>query len=823
MAGSWRAPVLTALLLALLLAGHLPAATTTCTSCTDCTSKLAGAFSEVKLANDLSSAAADCVVIGASEVTFDCQGKTILGGGSHTAITNISHDKVTIRQCKVSSFALALDVRNANSVLVLDNTVTNTAYGLQLENITNSKIQGNTIRLNHYEALSLLGSTNNQLLSNESCGNVEADIRVAGGGGNTGSNNRCDQPMDWNDTGHSGCTLACTICKDFDVDGHCDGADNCPWIKNPSQKDADGDGIGNPCDNCPGVANASQKNSDFVDGVGDACDNCWLRANSSQQDSDGDCASLKSDPVFWNGTEWLRDPHCGDRCDNCWHLANPGQKDTDKDLVGDSCDNCVSTSNSPQADYDGDGLGDACDNCWKRANKSQADADGDDVGDVCDNCRSTQNADQKDSDGDCVGIPPYSTDPRCGDACDNCPKQRNRLQEDWDGDGLGDACDCADGLMGVNEIGADCGGSCPATCPKNCVPILKHGDPNGKIDVVFLPTTTYSSLHDFRHSARKDGIFDAFFHEPTLKAARKNFNFWYVPQPVPFKSSGSNTICEWSVPTAWRKHCPQGSLGVILHGAGCRDKAYPKSAVFSASRYCPRTFVHEAGHALFGLQDEYHDCSTTYGVCPGAYCNIYSTEASCKAQSLTPPGCKKFTPCAGDWWKSQPSFTMMAKYCGTGFNSCGFCTWGPDGGRKLKKELAKYVDPPADPWRKAVVAELAFDGRRVEMIDLAIVYGDVPESFLEGDRLHIATLDPSGEIGHEISLGDPRWVELSSPLESRLLDEVTFGVVLRFVEGHETLVVFDVRTGDPIGSFELSSAIGTFCDRHPDDPSCGAQ
>ncbi|MCP4202029.1 MAG: hypothetical protein GY769_08855 [bacterium] len=147
---------------ALLLSDHLAATTTPCSSCADCTSKLKGAFSKVTLANDLSSTSTDCVVVGAPNVELDCQGKSIQGSGSHIGITNNSHDNVTIRQCKLSKFAAAIDIRSAANNLIIGNTVTDTAYGVQLENITGSKIQGNTIRLNHLEALSLLSSTNDE-------------------------------------------------------------------------------------------------------------------------------------------------------------------------------------------------------------------------------------------------------------------------------------------------------------------------------------------------------------------------------------------------------------------------------------------------------------------------------------------------------------------------------------------------------------------------------------------------------------------------------------------------------------------------------------
>lgn len=121
--------------------------------------------------------------------------------------------------------------------------------------------------------------------------------------------------------------------SDLDLDGICDGADNCPGLANPDQLDSDFDGMGDDCDPCP------------LDG-----------------DNDGD-----------------GDGFCGD-ADNCPFLANPLQTDSDLDGAGDGCDICP-------FDGDDDGDGDTyCaneDNCPLVYNPDQEDGDGDGHGDLC--------------------------------------------------------------------------------------------------------------------------------------------------------------------------------------------------------------------------------------------------------------------------------------------------------------------------------------------------------------------------------------------------------------------------------------------------------
>jgi len=89
--------------------------------------------------------------------------------------------------------------------------------------------------------------------------------------------------------------------SDIDGDNVDFAEDNCPFVKNSSQKDSDKDRTGNACDNAPEVLNSRQGDVDR-DGVGDIIDNCKLIANADQLDRDTD--------------GW------GDACDNA-HAAEP--------------------------------------------------------------------------------------------------------------------------------------------------------------------------------------------------------------------------------------------------------------------------------------------------------------------------------------------------------------------------------------------------------------------------------------------------------------------------------------------------------------------
>jgi hypothetical protein len=186
---------------------------------------------------------------------------------------------------------------------------------------------------------------------------------------------------------------------DGDMDGVCDGVDNCPMLANPGQADGDSDGVGDDCDNCPADANSGQEDGDG-DGVGDACDPCPLD-NPDDSDGDGVCDSDDICPGFDDGDDADSDG-VPDGCDPCTGFPND---DADGDGVCDSSDPCTGSSN---IDTDGDGVCDENDPCPLDAND---DSDSDGVCDSDDLCAGDDDTVDADSNGipDCLeAIPTVS-------------------------------------------------------------------------------------------------------------------------------------------------------------------------------------------------------------------------------------------------------------------------------------------------------------------------------------------------------------------------------------------------------------------------------
>ncbi|MEM4347590.1 MAG: NosD domain-containing protein [Candidatus Altiarchaeota archaeon] len=187
----------------------------TCNSCSDCNAKLNSvSCTEVKLTADISDFAGTCIdnPSNFTNKIFDCQGYRI-DGASSTSNQGIYLDNKsnnTIKNCLINDFydGILLYPGSKNNT-ILNNTISNTTYGIRMSSSVNNTIEGNLI-INNSKGLyvSDFGAKENLLRSNRVCLNG-IDIDGAKVGLNYGYNNTCNTSDNWNDLSTWSCKYTC--------------------------------------------------------------------------------------------------------------------------------------------------------------------------------------------------------------------------------------------------------------------------------------------------------------------------------------------------------------------------------------------------------------------------------------------------------------------------------------------------------------------------------------------------------------------------------------------------------------------------------------
>jgi parallel beta-helix repeat protein len=150
------------------------------------------------------------IVIENGNVNLDCHGAQLYGSGHGIAIMSNSTNNVTIHDCYIQGFDTGISFKNVtNGTVSKSALVSNSGWGIEFTGTRQSQITQNYIRDN-VNGIHISESTDTEVSQSLICPNNSLDIVTDSSANNTGFDNTCDNPLDWDDLGSSGCTFKCT-------------------------------------------------------------------------------------------------------------------------------------------------------------------------------------------------------------------------------------------------------------------------------------------------------------------------------------------------------------------------------------------------------------------------------------------------------------------------------------------------------------------------------------------------------------------------------------------------------------------------------------
>lgn len=186
------------------------------------------------------------------------------------------------------------------------------------------------------------------------------------------------------------------------------------------------------------------------------------------------------------------------------------------------------------------------------------------------------------------------------------------------------------------------------------IPAMLQAQSFDAIDVVFHQASDYdtNAMTDAFLSDVEDKIYDIYLEKELIAENFELMNF-YVYTKVAEADDCGIPDADIATDATYR------DVDAILHVADLRDCA--NGSRFSAEGGPTKAFLHESGHAVFGLADEY-DGDTNYFE-PAVEPNIWADASDCRseqtAQGRPTSACAQFTTRQGGWWRSHSGRTVM--------------------------------------------------------------------------------------------------------------------------------------------------------------------
>lgn len=347
------------------------------------------------------------------------------------------------------------------------------------------------------------------------------------------------------------------------------------------------------------------------------------------------------------------------------------------------------------------------------------------------------------------------------------------------------------------------------------VPGRNTGDHKDRIDLVFVPDEDYGSPDDIEtwlptflgHVDHK--IVNRLGGQAPITGKLNRFNFYYTEKQGAVDNS--NCAEESSIPDDFVEECPFADAVLVLHQTTFGDCSTVGISpdIFSGEGGTDRSFIHESGHGIFGVADEYDGspgCSTFYFQ-PDPNPNIWATEAACRTDATgggwNPDDCQKFTTCQSDWWKLGNTAYIMED--GTFFAN----GWGEPAARRISSVLNQYRSSKAASSSKSIWFDLNISAAPMALLGKGFFTVPPPE-YLAGAYDFVArVISTEGAVLGEYEFGDPRRKYAESDYTGPLmLDSADFKLVLPHFHNGNRVDIVDSVSGEIQLTIDISEFVG---------------
>jgi len=152
--------------------------------------------SSLTMIHDLINYPGNGIIIGADNITLDCNGHEIRGYGMNYGIYLNNKSGITIKNCVISGFKKGIYLEYSSKDILTNNTVNSNNYGIYLNYSSNNTITNNTANNNNYGIY--LQSSSNNIITNNTANNNNYGIYLQSSSNNIITNNTPNNIVDNN-------------------------------------------------------------------------------------------------------------------------------------------------------------------------------------------------------------------------------------------------------------------------------------------------------------------------------------------------------------------------------------------------------------------------------------------------------------------------------------------------------------------------------------------------------------------------------------------------------------------------------------------------